>query len=112
MATPEGCGEEMTVFEILSRCGRILLGDEDMGLVFVWNGSLTFTTFQHAGRGKFYAVDAWTVEGVPATLDVATRKCRERLSDIVADEEINEHHDLLVAKAREAVPKRAANFRD
>lgn len=102
----------MTVFEVLSRCGRILLGDEDTGLVFVWNGSLTFTTFQHAGRGKFYAVDAWTVEGVPATLDVAIDKCRERLSEIVADEGINEHHDLLAAKAHEATSKRTANFPD
>ena len=32
--------------------------------------------------------------------------------EIVADEGINEHHDLLAAKAHEATSKRTANFPD
>ena len=29
MAKPGGCGEDMTGFENLSRCGRILRGEEE-----------------------------------------------------------------------------------
>ena len=103
MAKPGSCGEDMTVFEILSRCGRILLGDEEMEILYAWNGSLTFSAFQHAGHGRFYQIDAWTVEEAPRSLDVAMDKCRARLSDALADEGVNEVHDARVIK-RKAAP--------
>lgn len=78
-------GEDVTIFEILATCGRIVLGDEETGLLYTWNGSLTFQAFQHAGHGRFYAVDAWTVAELPENLDAASEKCREHLSASIAD---------------------------
>lgn len=102
MAKPSG-GEDMTVFEILSRCGRILLGDEEMAILYVWNGSLTFSAFQHAGRGRFYQVDAWTAEEAPLSLEAAMDKCSARLSEALADEGVNEVHDARAIKRRAAL---------
>lgn len=76
---------EMTVFEIVFQCGPIVLADEDTGMLFAWNGSLTFHAFQHAAQGRFYVVDAWTMEEAPKELDAAVEKCRERLSAAIAD---------------------------
>lgn len=105
MAKPGSCGEDMTVFEILSLCGRILLGDEEMEILYVWNGSLTFSAFQRAGRGRFYQVDVWTAEEAPRSLEVATHECRKRLSEALADEGVNEVHD---ARAINAIKRSAA----
>lgn len=80
--TDEG---EMTVFEVVFRCGAIIFADEGTGLLFSWNGSLTFNTFQHAGHENFYQVDAWTTEEAPKDLGAAVEKCRERLSAAIAD---------------------------
>lgn len=76
---------EMTVFEIVSRCGKVIFADDDVGLVMTWNGSLTFQVLQQADRGRFYCVDAWTVSTAPRSLDDAVEECRERLALIKAD---------------------------
>lgn len=93
-------GEDMSIFEILDRCGRILLGVEDMGLIYTWNGSAEFGVWQHAGHGKFYQVDFWTTDVPPRSLESAMDRCRERLSQLLADEGSNEFHDAMVDKRR------------
>lgn len=93
-------GEDMTVFEILSRCGRVLLGDEEREWIYTWNGSAEFACWQHAGRGRFYQIDFWTTDVPPKTLEQAMDRCRERLSEALADEGANEHHDMLVDKRK------------
>lgn len=77
---------EMTVFELVSRCGKVIFTDEDMGILFTWNGFLTFQVFQHGPIGRFYIVDTWTVTA-PRGLDAAVERCHQRLALIKADME-------------------------
>ena len=76
---------EMTVFEVVARCGMIVFADEDIGVLYTWNGSLTFQALQHAGGGRFYAADAWTVESAPRSLDDAIERCRQHPTLVRAD---------------------------
>lgn len=92
--------DDMTVFDILERCGRILLGNEDMGLIFAWNGGSEFHVFNHGGKGVWYCVDFWSTSEPPTTLEGAMDRCRERLSLILCDEGVNESHDMQVDKLR------------
>lgn len=92
--------DDTTIFGILSDFGRILLGDEEEGLLFVWGGDCEFHVFQNGGRGTWYRVDGWTVPTKPLSLESAMDRCRERLSLIMADQGMNEFHDMMVDKRK------------
>lgn len=96
-----GNDDDMTIFDILDRCGRVMLGDESSGLIFVWNGSSTFHVFRHGGNGVWYTVDGWTTDVNPKSLEEGMDRCRERLSLIMAEEAEIERHDAEIDARRE-----------
>ncbi len=100
MAKVKGDDDDMTIFEVLSRFGHIMLGDAEEMIVFVWGGEREFHVFQHGGRGIWYRVDNWTVPSKPMSRESAVDRCRERLSEIMADQGMNEFHDMLVDKRK------------
>ena len=100
-ATASGNDDDMTIFDILERCGRILLGDEETGRIFCWNGGSEFHVFQHGGKGAWYTVDFWTTSEPPVTLEKAMDRCRERLSLQMAEEAEMERHDADIDARRE-----------
>ena len=53
---------EMTVFEIVARCGMIVFADEDIGVLYTWNGSLTFQALREI---KMYDVAECSVSTPP-----------------------------------------------
>lgn len=93
----ENC-DDTTIFEILACGGRILLGNEDNGWIYSWNGSSEFTCWQHAGNSKYYSVDFWTTDVKPKDLEEAVQRCHDRLSLALSDEASNEYHDMQVDK--------------
>jgi hypothetical protein len=101
-------GEDMTVFQILDRCGKIVFANESMGLMFTWDGKATFGTWQSAGFGKWYLIDEWTLPAKAVSLESAVDRCRERLSLILADEGSNEYHDMLVDRKNARRASRAS----
>lgn len=96
-----GNDDDMTIFDILDRCGRIMLGDESSGRIFTWNGSSTFAVFQHGGNGVWYAIDGWQTDVNPKSLGEAMDRCRERLSLQMEEEAENARHDAEIDAARE-----------
>lgn len=92
----KGDDDDMTIFDILERCGRIVLGDESSGRIFCWNGSSTFHVFQHGGGATWYTVDGWMTDVNPKTMEEAMDRCRERLSLQMAEEAENERHDAEI----------------
>jgi len=96
-----GNDDDMTIFDILDRCGRIVLGDESSGRIFCWNGSSTFHVFQHGGGATWYTVDGWMTDVNPKTMEEAMDRCRERLSLQMAEEAENERHDAEIDARRE-----------
>jgi hypothetical protein len=69
------------VFGVIDRCGAIVHAAEDLGVVCTWNGSLTFHMWIPGGA-EWTAVEAWTVEDVPRSLDEAVRICERRADEM------------------------------
>lgn len=100
MAKGKSADDDMTMFEILSRFGHVMLGDREEMIIFVWGGEREFHVFQHGGKDVWYRVDSWTVPSKPMSRESAMDRCRERLSEIMADDAMNEYHDMLVDKRK------------
>ncbi len=70
--------DDVTMFDILSRCGAVILGDEELQLIYVWNGSVTFNVFHYGGGNSWYCVDHWTTSEAPKDHADAIRRCEAR----------------------------------
>lgn len=91
---------DVTVFDIIEAGGKIVHAEKEHGLIFSWNGDGTFNVFMHAGKSIWNLTDSWTTMEPPRNLAEAVQRCKERMSEILADEASNEFHDAQVDKRK------------